>query len=559
VSRTRWLGRAAALGASCVATLALTASSALAAAGDLDPSFDGDGKLILPFDGQPEATLVQPDGKIVIAGSYPSSNFTVRRLNSDGSLDKSFDGDGTAVADLGADDQAFAAALQPDGKIVVAGRSSSSNTYQAAVARFDTDGSLDESFDPGGGDGDGKKVFASLHGAAAVLLQGDGKIVIGGYYYARFGIVRLDTKGAPDGTTFEPAVVKAENSEYVNAAALAPDGRIVLAGVTIPNGPEPSRAAFAVYNAGGKLDTSFADTGTLALEPDPLGAADAVLVQPDGKIVAAGMANPIDPRMVVVRLDRAGKVDATFGAGGTAVADFAGEDAPAAATLAPDGKLLLAGTAGPPGEFAAARLSPGGALDASFGSGGQTTFGFDSINLAYSAALQPDGKLVIAGRTAVGGTVPHMAVARLVADPPADGGTVGGGTVGGGPVGGDPDVSASAPRCAGKQATIVGTTGRDALRGTRRADVIVALGGNDRVLARGGNDLVCGGPGNDRLAGGSGADRLAGGRGRDVLSGGPGRDRLAGGPQRDTCVAASARDRASGCEIKQQTTRRNHT
>jgi hypothetical protein len=111
-----------------------------------------------------------------------------------------------------------------------AGSSSSSNTTHAAVARFDTDGSLDETFDPGGDEGDGKKVVESLSGAAALLVQGDGKILVAGYYFTRFEIVRLDGKGAPDGTTFEPAVLEGPNSEYVNAAALAPDGRIVLAG-----------------------------------------------------------------------------------------------------------------------------------------------------------------------------------------------------------------------------------------------------------------------------------------------------------------------------------------
>src|SRR5687768_5281693 len=112
-----WFARAGVLGVVVVA-LALPAGAA-AAPGDLDPSFDGDGKLILPYNVHPEATLVQPDGKIVLVGSYPGTDFTVRRLNPDGSIDKSFDGDGTAIADLGANDQAYAAALQPDGGIVV--------------------------------------------------------------------------------------------------------------------------------------------------------------------------------------------------------------------------------------------------------------------------------------------------------------------------------------------------------------------------------------------------------------------------------------------------------
>lgn len=80
------------------------------------------------------------------------------------------------------------------------------------------------------------------------------------------------------------------------------------------------------------------------------------------------------------------------------------------------------------------------------------------------------------------------------------------------------------PRCLGRPATIVGTPGRDILRGTRGDDVIAALGGADVVRGRGGDDLICGGPGADRLAGGAGRDRLLGRGGRDRCDGGPGRD-----------------------------------
>ena len=94
---------------------------------------------------------------------------------------------------------------------------------------------------------------------------------------------------------------------------------------------------------------------------------------------------------------------------------------------------------------------------------------------------------------------------------------------GGGPAG--PGAGGAAPRCAGKRATIVGSAGRDVLRGTRRRDVIAGLGGNDVIAAARGNDTVCAGAGNDRVSGGSGRDRLSGGAGRDTCLGGPGRDR----------------------------------
>ena len=132
---------------------------------------------------------------------------------------------------------------------------------------------------------------------------------------------------------------------------------------------------------------------------------------------------------------------------------------------------------------------------------------------------------------------------------------------GGGGPGGDPPPNV---RCAGKRATIVGTSGRDRLRGTRRADVIAALGGRDRVSGLRGNDVVCGGrgndtligglgkdtliggPGNDTLIGGAGKDTLRGERGNDLLRGGKGNDRLKGGAGRDRLRGEAGKDRLSG-------------
>jgi Ca2+-binding RTX toxin-like protein len=88
--------------------------------------------------------------------------------------------------------------------------------------------------------------------------------------------------------------------------------------------------------------------------------------------------------------------------------------------------------------------------------------------------------------------------------------------------------------CMGRTATIIGTLGRDKLKGTKHADVIAGRGGRDTVTARGGNDIVCGGAGKDTLKGDAGNDKLSGGKGRDRLIGGPGRDKLKSGPGRDT-------------------------
>jgi hypothetical protein len=144
-----------------------------------------------------------------------------------------------------------------------------------------------------------------------------------------------------------------------------------------------------------------------------------------------------------------------------------------------------------------------------------------------------DGDVARGWRSAIwdqsGGGRTFKALALCVHDPSNDEGPGPGPDPDPGPEPGD----GKPPRCDGKRATLVGTAKRNHLRGTRHADVIVALGGNDVINAGGGNDLVCAGSGNDRVAGGSGNDRLLGGSGADRLVGNKGRDRCSGGPGRD--------------------------
>jgi uncharacterized delta-60 repeat protein len=198
------LGRRAATVATVVVALAASAGAAGAAPGDLDPSFDGDGKTTFGYGGSDaaRAVVVQPDGKIVLVGTGDANvDFVITRLNRDGSFDTSFDGDGTVGIDFGGGDYAQAVALAPDGRIVVAGYTS--GTFATAVARLNTDGSLDATFDPGGADGSGKKTF-SKDRANAVLVAPDGKIILAGSGGPNFdfAVTRLDPDGALD-TSFD--------------------------------------------------------------------------------------------------------------------------------------------------------------------------------------------------------------------------------------------------------------------------------------------------------------------------------------------------------------------
>jgi uncharacterized delta-60 repeat protein len=528
--------------------------AAFALPADLDPSFDGDGKKVLANVGldYAEAVLVQPDGKIVVAG-YPSSgeqDFTVARLNADGSLDSRFDDNGVTVADFGDQDIAHAAALQPDGKIVVTGYAAAGTNRNVAVARFNPDGSLDASFDPGGGEGPGKRIidYGGVDGAVDVLVQPDGRIVLAGYggTGTDLAVTRLNANGSDDMSFDGDGTAGADfgGFDHGHGVALQADGKIVAGGDTSQN----ADVAVARFNPTGPADLTFDDSfdadgkRTLDYAGDDNGIA--VLVQPDRKLVVAGHGGG-NTALTATRLNPDGSVDPGFGKEGTSAADFGGGEEGYAALLQPNGKIVLVGATSVGDDIAVVRLQPGGALDNTFSSDGKTTVNVAGNDDGYAAALQADGKIVIAGYTSGG-----AAVVRLEGDPPP--GAAGGGGPGGGVEGGP-----GTPRCAGEPATIVGTVGRDRLRGTRRADVILALGGNDTVSGAGAADLICGGRGNDNLRGGPGPDRvhgqrgkdaLSGGAGKDLLAGGPSNDRLVGGPQRDRCLGGAGRDRTRTCE-----------
>jgi uncharacterized delta-60 repeat protein len=497
--------------------------------GDPDPTFGDDGKVMLPFELSPAHVLAQPDGKVVLTDE---ESFSVVRLNEDGSPDRGFSGDGVVIVDFAAGIRA--AALQPDGKVVVAGALGAASI---AVARFNGDGSLDRTFDPGGADGDGKKVYSGetrlgMNTPGAMIVEPDGRIVLAGPSTLGVTAARLGPDGRVEQADFEYA--NASRGDDVHAAALAPDGKIVVAGWSA-RGTDYD-ALVVRYNVNGSLDKSFAGTGRLDLGPaERHDEAMSALVQPDGKIVLGTQIGTTPKRMAAMRLQENGTPDAAFGDGGLAVADFPGEHYLAGAALQNDGKILLAGTPASHRGFIAARFDTTGANDPTFGLDGKTTVPFDDLAAAYTSTIQPDGRFVIAGvaanetRTAL-----HGAVARVLTtappvtgdgqvEGPSDGPAPGSGS---GVGSGDPTGVPPVPTCAGRRATLVGTARAETLRGTRRADVIVALGGRDRVLAGRGRDIVCGRGGGDRLVGGRGDDLLLGGTGHDRCIGGPGRDRV---------------------------------
>ena len=511
------------IAATAALCLALAApSAATAAPGALDPSFGTNGIAEFPaFPSEDVSDMaVQGDGKVVLAGTIllPAPNFRdtyVARLTPGGAFDTSYGGgSGFSDLNLGDPDQGGGLILLPNGKYQVSGGTTTSGPgggRRFVIAQLlNPQGTFDSGFGsspPGalvsrynslGTSGDADASFdAARQGSSTIIAGLDDPA---GVTMANFAVARIDASGAQDagfagGSGFASADFFG-GDDVARAVAVASDGKIVAAGVAGP-GTSGGFIGVARFTSNGTLDNSFNGNGKATTQ----GSGQAVAIQPDGKVVVAGTSGG---DFLVVRFNENGSLDADFGSGGRSFVDFGAPlDVANALAIQPDGKIVVAGSAP---EFDVARLQPNGQLDTTFGSGGKAQIKFDDGPEANALALQPDGNILVAGSGFKNGR--YLAVARLQGDPP--------GTVQG--------------KCAGKKATIVGTNGKDKLKGTKKKDVISAGGGKDSVKGRGGNDLICGGKGKDKLAGGPGKDKLLGQQGNDKLFGGPGKDKLKGGP-----------------------------
>jgi uncharacterized delta-60 repeat protein len=374
--------------------------------GGLDASFAGTGKKAINFGGTDaaRAVLVQPDGRIVVAGGgAPAVSFCVARLRANGTLDTTFGSGGKRVIDFGgADESVYGAALQPDGKIVLAGDSD----FRVAAARLNPNGSLDTTFS-----GDGKTIFSwgALSRATAVLVSPNGKILLAGFSGPEGGdiqVARLNANGALDTTfgTGGKAPVDFGGDDFGLAMARQADGRILVAGRSSAGG-----AVVARLRTNGALDPAFDGDGRVTLPGG--GGASAVLVQPDRRIVVAGNANG-GAMMTVTRLMPNGSPDTTFDGDGTATIDFGSmADLASDAVLQPDGRIVVAGYTQADEDVAVARINADGSPDTTFGAAGKATVDFGVATFGNAVALQPNRRIVVAGERT---SADDFAVARLL-------------------------------------------------------------------------------------------------------------------------------------------------
>ena len=390
--------------------------------GNLDQDFDQDGVALTPFTrpsvDQVRGMALGPEGKIVEVGSTDADQGTgfskavIARYNSDGSLDTSFAGDGILVPEIPAGffRSLSAVAVEPDGRIVAVGQ----HEFNFLVARFNSDGTADTSF---GGDGIviSPSSTGSIGGATAVVLSGDGKVIVvgnnGGGQFSDFLIGRYNADGSPDtsfgGDGFVSTDLGAEQFDIATAIAMVQGDKILVTG---GGGDASVSFALARYNSDGSLDTSFGGDGVATYDVGSFVSTTSLAIDGSGRSVVAGSSGG---DATLARLSSDGTLDSSFGGDGFVLTDLGGSDTARSVVVDSESRPVLSGASS--FDFAFARYNTDGTLDSAFGEGGISTLdvGDGSDESGALLAIQTNGMLVAGGDS--GG---DFAVARLQGTPP---------------------------------------------------------------------------------------------------------------------------------------------
>lgn len=378
----------------------------------LDSTFGNAGVVISPSPNSSEIKDIaaQPDGRIVAAGyedNMGEYHFRIARYNSNGTLDPAFGTGGIVKTNIGSSDMAYSVALQADGKIIVGGNYLVSVSppfeYHSTLVRYNTDGSLDNTF---GSTGIVKTAIHSAEdGIASIALQDDGKIVAGGYAGNKILLMRYNTDGTLDNTFGSGGVtltaIGSEASAY--KLKIQPDGKIVLAGTSGTNG----NYTFSLvrYISDGTLDTSFGSGGITLTDFDSSAydIGHCIALDTDGKVIVAGFSGS---SLAMARYDSDGTLDAGFASGGK----FTSTDLPGATGLViqRDGKYIVAGNV-MTNDYGwdITRLTPGGIVDTTFGNMGTVLLNLQTGNdYVQCMTLLPNDKIVAAGSSRESSTQP---------------------------------------------------------------------------------------------------------------------------------------------------------
>ncbi len=400
-----------AIAASDVTDVVVTCATPMPGGG-LDPTFGGGGLVTGTLPGDARALVVQNDGKILVLGAR-----ALTRFDADGAVDPTFATGGTATVGFGGglSVEARDLALQPDGRIVVAGSTGAKfgSPTDFAVARYLADGTPDPSFGAGG------VVVTDWHGttdrAYAVLIQDDGKIVVAGHAGTPptsatgndYAVARYTSTGELDasfGTGGKAETNVAGRTDLAYAAALQPDGAIVLAGRAGVDGAADPDVGIVRYRGDGSLDATFGSSGVVLIDVSggSWDEASDVAVTSDGAILVAVQAlvgATFDYALARFRAD--GALDTAFGTHGVTTTAFAaGDDYARAMSLRPDGRIVVVGQASSAtgSDFGVARYHADGSPDTTFGNGGQLAVDFfGKADGAGCVVTRADGAILVGG------------------------------------------------------------------------------------------------------------------------------------------------------------------
>jgi uncharacterized delta-60 repeat protein len=376
----------------------------LATPSGLDTTFGSGGRVTTPGDGDGEAVLIQPDGRIVTVGprQVPATfhfQFGATRHDAAGNLDPSFGTGGVVTTSLGGnDDKAFDAAMFPDGGFVTVGQADPSGLGNTdfGIVRYTPDGQPEPTFGTGG------KLVSDLFGrddgANAVAVQPDGKIIVAGFATTSpanfdFALVRYNPDGTLDHSFGGDGIVTTDIGtlhEGITDIALQPDGKITAIGATDQD------AVLARYNPDGTLDLTFGNSGTV-LGGIGTNEVNGVAITPAGTILVAGSrggpTGGLDP--IVASYAPNGKLNLGFGQGGVAQADLSGgTDSGDDLVVKPNGDIVVVGSAlsATVTDMALIRFKPDGTLD-TFLTADFTGFG----EFGHALAIDSQGRIVAAG------------------------------------------------------------------------------------------------------------------------------------------------------------------
>ncbi|QQS41395.1 MAG: hypothetical protein IPM63_00115 [Acidobacteriota bacterium] len=422
-------------------------ATAAAQPGAPDPSFGTGGKVTLRFgdlEDQFVGVVVQDNGKIVAAGKNGSNKIIVARYSPEGIPDNTFNADGIFVSGLPNVHAAQAIALQEDGKIVVAGifRVGASDE-DFIVMRLDQNGELDSTFN-----GNGMVQTSLTPGidyARDLAIQSDGKIVVvgsagtAGDAVSDIGIIRLNSDGTLDESfDGDGKVITAieKNAEQAYAVKIQDDGKIVLLANPLDFETPNGFLAIVRYLSDGSMDPDFGNQGIsfTDLGTDRFYFGD-LAIQDDGKIIAAasiGSNSSFIYSFTVLRFLPGGEPDLSFDSDGRKVIIQDSANFAQSLLVQANGKIIAGGHAMAASEglnIFLTRLNPNGSFDPGFGAGGISLTPVASGNggdYSYDSFLQPDGKIVVAGDFNVSGLQDYDAVlVRFLGDPVTDpGGSV---------------------------------------------------------------------------------------------------------------------------------------